>query len=91
MHKLLVCRAWHVLALSQPTLWTNLDLVRSRGWPAVGGCIPSISHRSTKLCSLEGRLHEVVVVEKVAAILTFQPRIQELVGREIVLSGISHC
>ena len=22
---LLVCRAWHVLALSQPTLWTNLD------------------------------------------------------------------
>src|SRR5260221_4088364 len=22
---LLVCRTWHVLALSQPTLWTNLD------------------------------------------------------------------
>ena len=24
---LLVCRTWHVLALSQPTLWTNLDLL----------------------------------------------------------------
>jgi len=22
---LLVCHAWHVLALSRPTLWTNLD------------------------------------------------------------------
>jgi hypothetical protein len=22
---LLVCRTWHVLALCQPTLWTNLD------------------------------------------------------------------
>ena len=90
---LLVCRAWHVLALSQPTLWTNLDplgqfnlrIVR----PWAGTFLQSRIARSNPVplkvdfsrFSLD---MTPTVVKKVASIPTFRPRIQELaISREI--------
>ena len=40
---LLVCRAWHALALSQPALWTNLDPLGPFGLPFVRGRVPFFS------------------------------------------------
>jgi hypothetical protein len=85
---LLVCRTWHVLALSQPTLWTNLDPLDQFGHrivrPWAGTFLQSRIARSnpaplkvdfTRLSwDMTPRLRE-----KVASIPTFRPRIQELV------------
>jgi len=85
---LLVCRAWHVLTLSQPTLWTNLDpleqfdlrLVR----PWAGTFLQSRIARSNPapLRVDFSRLSWDMtpkVVTRVASIPTFRLRIQELV------------
>ena len=84
---LLVCRTWHVLALSQPTLWTNLDplsqfnLTVVRPW--VGTYLQCRIARSNPapLKVDFARLKRDMtpsVVKKVAAIPTFLSRIQEL-------------
>jgi hypothetical protein len=86
---LLVCRVWHVLALSQPTLWTNLDplgqfdlrIVR----PWAGTFLQSRIARSNPaplkvdFTSLSWDMTTPTVAQKVASIPTFLPRIQELV------------
>ena len=87
---LLVCRAWHVLALSQPTLWTNLDpldpfgLYRARSW--MGTFLQSRIARSNPAplkVDFTQKFRKIIllhdITEKVAAIDTFLPRIQDLV------------
>ena len=85
---LLVCRTWHVLALSQPTLWTNLDPLDQFGHrivrPWAGTFLQSRIARSNPapLKVDFSRLSWDMtpeVVKKVASIATFRPRIQELV------------
>ena len=85
---LLVCRTWHVLALSQPTLWTNLDplgqfdlrIVR----PWAGTFLQSRIARSNPVplkvdfTSLSWDMTHAAV-RKIASTPTFRPRIQELV------------
>jgi hypothetical protein len=92
---LLVCRIWHVLALSQPTLWTNLDpldqfdLKIVRPW--AGTFLQSRIARSNPaplkvnfaIRSLPVDM-TLTVVRKVASIPTFRPRIQELVISRII-------
>src|SRR5258707_4028386 len=84
---LLVCRTWHVLALSQPTLWTNLDplgpfgLITVRPW--AGTFIHSrIVHSKPAPLKVDfTRLSWDVplqVVEQIAAIRTLSSRIQDL-------------
>jgi len=85
---LFVCRTWHVLALSQPTLWTNLDplaqfeFLTIRPW--AGTFLQSRIARS-KPAPLKVNFKSLWldmtprVVRKVAAIPTFRSRIQELV------------
>ncbi len=84
---LLVCRTWHVLALSQSTLWTNLDplgqfdlrIVR----PWAGTFIQSRIARSNPaplkvdFTSLSWDMTPTAV-RKIASTPTFRPRIQEL-------------
>jgi hypothetical protein len=90
---LLVCRIWHVLALSQPTLWTNLDpldqfdLEVVRPW--AGTFLQSRIARSNpaplKVDFTDFSLDMTpTVVQKVASIPTFLPRIQELVISRVV-------
>ena len=85
---LLVCRTWHVLALSQPTLWTNLDPLAQFELPIVqpwaGTFLQSRIARSNPVPLRVNFRHLWLdmtpkVVEKVAAIPTFRLRIQELV------------
>lgn len=85
---LLVCRTWHVLALSQPTLWTNLDplgqfdlrIVR----PWAGTFLQSRIARSNPVplkvdfTRLSWDMTHAAV-KKIASTPTFRPRIQELV------------
>jgi len=85
---LLVCRTWHILALSQPTLWTNLDPLDQFGHrivrPWAGTFLQSRIARSNPVplkvdftrLSLD---ITPTVVKKVVSIPTFRPRIQELV------------
>lgn len=85
---LLVCRSWHVLALSQPTLWTNLDPRGQFQLPIVqpwaGTFLQSRIDRSKPVplkvdfTSLSLDMPPEVV-RKVAAIPTLRYRIQELV------------
>ena len=85
---LLVCRIWHILALSQPTLWTNLDPLGQFGLrvvrPWAGTFIQSRIARSNpaplkvNFTSLSWDMTPTVA-QKVASIPTFLPRIQELV------------
>ncbi len=97
---LLVCRTWHVLALSQPTLWTNLDpvfqfnLMIIRRW--AGTFLQSRIARSNPAplkVNFFARLTTDMtpsVVNKIAAIPTFLSRIQELViNRELDLNFIA--
>jgi hypothetical protein len=85
---LLVCRIWHALALSQPTLWTNLDpldqfdLEVVRPW--AGTFLQSRIARSNPApLKVDFRSFSwdmtPTIVRKVASIPTFRPRIQELV------------
>jgi len=85
---LLVCRTWYVLALSQPTLWTNIDprgqfkLTVVKPW--VGTFLQSRIARSNpaplKVDFTNLRKDMTPnVAKKVAAIPTFLFRIQELV------------
>ena len=85
---LLVCRAWHVLALSQSTLWTNLDPLYQFGHvivrPWAGTFLQSRIARSNpaplKVNFSNASLDMTPeVVQKIASIPTFRPRIQELV------------
>jgi F-box-like len=85
---LLVCRAWHVLALSQPMLWTNLDPLGQFGLsivqPWAGTFLQSRIARSNPAplkVDFTGFSWDMTssVVKKVAAVPTFRPRIQELV------------
>ena len=87
---LLVCRSWHVLALSQPTLWTNLDprrqfrLLVVKPW--AGTFLQSRIARSNPVplkVDFIGLSLDMPpeVVRKVAAIPTFLSRIQDLVIR----------
>ena len=85
---LLVCHAWHVLALSQPALWTNLDPVGPfslrivRPW--AGTFLQSRILRSNPAplkvdfsqWSHSTRLKDT---KRIAGIHTFRSRIQELV------------
>ncbi len=85
---LLVCRAWHVLALSQPALWTNLDPLNPFGLstvrPWAGTFLQSRISRSNPAplkadfsqWSQSTRLKDV---RKIASLRTFRSRIQELV------------
>ena len=85
---LFVCRTWHVLALSQPTLWTKLDprgqfgLFVVRPW--AGTFLQSRIARSKPVplkvdfTSLSLDMTPEVV-KKVVAIPTFRSRIQELI------------
>jgi len=85
---LLVCRIWHVLALSQPSLWTNLDPLGQFGLkvvrPWAGTFLQSRIARSNPaplkvdFTSFSWDMTPTVV-RKVASIPTFLPRIQELV------------
>jgi len=85
---LLVCRTWHVLALSQPTLWTNIDpqcqfkLHIIQPW--AGTFLQSRIARSNPVplkVDFRSLWFDMTpkVVAKVAAIPTFRARIQELV------------
>jgi hypothetical protein len=85
---LLVCRTWHVLALSQPTLWTNLDPLHQFGLtvvrPWAGTFLQSRIARSNPAplkVDFKMFLWDMTpkVVRKVAAIPTFRSRIQELI------------
>ena len=85
---LLVCRAWYVLALSQPTLWTNLDPLDQFGHrivrPWAGTFLQSRIARSNpaplKVDFSKATLDMTSeVVQNIASIPTFRPRIQELV------------
>ena len=85
---LLVCRSWHVLALSHPALWTNLDPLSPFGLrtvrPWAGTFLQSRISRSNPAplktdfsqWSYSTRLKDV---KKIASIRTFRSRIQELV------------
>jgi hypothetical protein len=85
---LLVCRSWNVLALSQPTLWTNLDPLGQFGLrivqPWAGTFLQSRIARSNPaplkvdFTALSWDM-PLVTVKKVASTPTFRPRIQELV------------
>lgn len=85
---LFVCRTWHVLALSQPTLWTNLDPLGQFdlrvAQPWAGTFLQSRIARSNP-APLKVDFTRMswdmthTVVRKVASIPTFRPRIQELV------------
>jgi hypothetical protein len=89
---LLVCRAWHVLALSQPTLWTNLnlldqfDLTIVEPWAGTFlQCRIARSNPAPLKVDFTRPAWDMPlgVVEKVASIPTLLPRIQELViGRK---------
>ena len=84
---LLVCRAWHVLALSQPILWTNLDPLSPFGLstirPWAGTFLQSRIARSNPAplkvdfskFSPNIRLQDL---KKIANISTFRSRIQDL-------------
>jgi hypothetical protein len=85
---LLVCRSWHVLALSQPSLWTNLNppgqfqLLTVRPW--AGTFLQSRIARSNPApltVNFKNLWLDMTpgIVRKVAAIPTFRSRIQELV------------
>ena len=84
---LLVCRTWHVLALSQPTLWTNLDPVgqynHTAPRPWAGTYLQSRIARSNpaplkvNFVGLNMNMSPSIV-KKVAAIPTFLSRLQEL-------------
>jgi len=88
---LLVCRIWHVLALSQPTLWTNLDplgqfdLTVVQPW--AGTFFQSRIARSNPAplkVDFTRFSWDMTPTWKVASIPTFRPRIQELViSREV--------
>jgi len=85
---LLVCHAWHVLALSRPTLWANLDPLGPFGLklirPWAGTFIQSRIARSNPAplkvdfssCSWNIQSKDM---KKIAATRTFRPRIQALV------------
>ena len=84
---LLVCRAWHVLALSQRALWTNLDpldpfsLTIVRPW--AGTFLQSRIARSNPAPLKFGsskRSWNILFkdMEKIANIKTFRSRIQDL-------------
>ena len=84
---LLVCRAWHVLALSQPALWTNLDLLSQFGLttirPWAGTFLQSRIARSNPAplkfgCSKCSWSILFKDKEKIANIKTFRSRIQDL-------------
>ena len=85
---LLVCHAWHVLALSQPALWTNLDPLGPFGLstvrPWAGTFLQSRISRSNP-CPLKADFSrwsqsiQLQDVKKIAGIRTFRSRIQELV------------
>ena len=85
---LFVCRAWHVLALSQPSLWTNLDPLDQFGHrivrPWAGTFLQSRIARSNP-APLKVDFSKMTwdmtpeVVQKIASIPRFRPRIQELV------------
>jgi len=85
---LFVCRAWHVLALSQQTLWTDLDpldafhLSTVRPW--AGTFLQSRVARSNPAplkadFSRWSRRLQLKDVKKIANIHTFRSRIRELV------------
>ena len=85
---LLICRTWYVLALSQPTLWTNLDPLDQFGHhivrPWAGTFLQSRIARSNPAplkVDFSKLSWDMIpeVVQKVATIATFRPRIQELV------------
>ena len=96
---LLVCRTWHVLALTQPTLWTNLDPVDQfnlaivRPW--AGTFLQSRVARSNPAplkVDFAGLRADMTpsVVTKVTAIPTFLFRIQELIiNRELDMAFLS--
>jgi len=85
---LLVCHAWHALALSRPTLWANLDPLGPFGLniirPWAGTFIQSRIARSNPAplkvdfsnCSRNIQSKDM---KKIAATRTFRPRIQALV------------
>jgi len=85
---LLVCRIWHVLALSQRTLWTNLDPLgqfdRTAVRPWAGTFLQSRIARSNPVplkvdfTSFSWKISPSEV-QKIASIPTFRRRIQELV------------
>jgi len=84
---LLVCRAWHVLALSQPTLWTNLDLLGPFGLssirPWAGTFLQSRIARSNPAplkvdFSKFSRNIHFEDMKNIANISTFLSRIQDL-------------
>ena len=85
---LLVCRAWHVLALSQPALWTNLDPLGPFGLrtvrPWAGTFLQSRILRSNPAplkvdFSRWSHNTQPKDVKRIADIRTFRPRIQDLV------------
>ena len=85
---LLVCRAWHVLAISQPALWTNLDPLGPFGLrtvrPWAGTFLQSRISRSNPVplkvdFSQWSPCIQWKDVKKIAGIHTFRSRIQELV------------
>lgn len=85
---LLVCRTWHVLALSQRTLWTNLDplaqfeLLIVQPWAGTFiQCRIARSNPAPLRVNFRSLWLDMTpaVVKKVAAIPTFRSRIQELV------------
>ena len=85
---LLVCHAWHVLALSQPALWTNLDPLGPFGLstvrPWAGTFLQSRIWRSNPAplkvdFSRWSQSTQLEDVKKIAGIHTFRSRIQELV------------
>jgi len=85
---LLVCRAWHVLALSQPALWTGLDPLGPFGLstvrPWAGTFLQSRISRSNPAplkvdFSRWSRSTQLKDVKRIASIRTFRTRIQELV------------
>ena len=85
---LLVCHAWHALALSQPTLWTNLDPLGPFGLrtvrPWAGTFLQSRISRSNPAplkadFSQWSHSTQPKDTKKIAGIHTFRSRIQELV------------
>ena len=85
---LLVCRSWHALALSQPTLWTELNPLEQFGLTVIpswtGTFIQSRIDRSNPAplkvdFKRFSRLVAAISINEVAALPTFRPRIQELV------------
>ena len=90
---LLVCRTWHVLALSHPTIWTNLVPLDQFGHhivrPWAGTFLQSRIARSNPAplkVDFSWLSWDMApeFVEKVASIATFRPRIQELVIRHAI-------